>query len=126
LTKTLPWLRGLSQSVVQKSKLSEEQLLGFRFEAILLSKNSIGFGWLDYRQDIPICSERFLKWALIDQMVSLQRFWELASIYAFKPEEGIHYRPKIIRPQFGNIVFSAPIAFTPLGPMNVANDIRWT
>lgn len=125
LSLTLPWLRGIPQVVVQKSGLRAEQLREFRFESLLLSKNSTGFGWLTYRSDIPICSERFVRWALIDRKVSLQRFWELAAKYAFRPKENVHYRSKIIKPQFGNILFSAPTAFNVLGQFDPTNDIDW-
>lgn len=126
LALTLPWLRGIPLVVVQKSGLSHAQLRDFRFEAMLLSKNSTGFGWLNYRSDIPICSERFMKWALIDKKVSLQRFWELSAKYAFKPKENVHYRSKVVKPSFGNIQFSAPTAFNVLRQFEPMNDVDWT
>jgi len=121
----LNWLREHPPALIQKSGLSKQQLQDFRFEGMLLSKNSTGFGWLDYRNDIPICSDRFVRWAMYEKKIQLNRLWELASSYAFKPKENIHYTKKTITPQFGNLKFSAPIAFNLLDPFNPLTDIDW-
>lgn len=125
LILALPWLYNVPQALVQKSQLSEEYLREFRFKALLLSRNSVGFGWMNYRSDIPICSERFLKWALVEKKVSLEQFWELAARYAYKPKENVHYSSKVIRPKFGSIEFSAPTAFNVLARFDEAIDIDW-
>lgn len=125
LRLTLPWLREIPDVLIRKSELSEAQLREFRFEAMLLSKNSIGFGWIEHSCDIPICSERFLQWALVDQKVTLQRFWSLSSMYSFKPKENVHYVPKLLKVKFGKIRFTAPTAFNVLSQFDPPNDVEW-
>lgn len=126
LEVSLDWARSLPSQFTGRIEIPASELKEFQFEGIVVSRNSIGFGWSEYRQDIPICSERLLEWALQHKGLSLKQLWLFAGSYSYKLIQNTHFEQTDRTFKFGNITVTEHISFKVLKDFDPLTDIPWS
>jgi hypothetical protein len=88
--------------------LSAAELAEYEFQALVVSKNSLGSGQV-HRAGIPIINERLLHWVLgAPHHRNIRTLWQVGEERRYMPKEGKHYRYESGNPiAFGGIRFLA-------------------
>jgi len=102
---SLRWVTSLPVELEGLTGLSGHELRQYKFRAVVLSKNTIGSGWV-HLHGIPIVNERLLKWVLGEpHQESLQTLWQVGEERRYLPKRGKHFRDEDIKVSFANISF---------------------
>lgn len=102
---SLRWVTSLPVKLQDLTGLSSHELQHYEFQALVLSKNTIGSGWVHLR-GIPIVNERLLKWVLGEpHQKSLQTLWQIGEERRYLPKRGKHFRDEDIKVSFADISF---------------------
>jgi len=102
---SLRWVTSLPVELQSLIGLSSHELGQYEFQALVLSKNTIGSGWI-HLSGIPIVNERLLMWVLGEpHRKSLRALWQIGEERRYLPKRGKHFRDEDIKVSFANVNF---------------------
>lgn len=102
---SLRWLNDNQQTLTSKLNLPANQLEGYEFKGLVLSKNNLGRTHKDFAE-IPILNDRLLRWSMEKQnKTTLFELWQLILEFKFAPEARIHYEEGDIEFSLGGVAF---------------------
>lgn len=124
---SLRWLNSLPVELPRMTGLASDELREYEFQAVVLSKNTIGSGWV-HKHGIPIVNERLLTWLLGNpHRKRLRTLWQVGEGRRYLPKRGKHFDDKDIPVSFGNISFLGErMGAILIGAWDPANDIDLT
>ena len=100
---SLRWITSLPAELQSLTGLCSHELQQYKFQALVLSKNTIGSGWV-YLRGIPIVNERLLTWVLGEPLhKSLQTLWQVGEERRYLPKRGKHFIDKDIKVSFAGV-----------------------
>ena len=102
---SLKWVTSLPAELPAQTGVSRDELSQYEFRAFVLSKNTIGSGWI-YMPGVPIVNDRLLKWVLAEPHCrSLRALWQVGKERRYLPKRGKHFRDEDVKVGFANIDF---------------------
>ena len=101
------WLITKPDLLRQALGLTAAELAAMRFQVAVLSKNCLGsVGVYRHSPDIPVITERLLKWILgAPHRASLEAAWHIARTRSYFPIAGVHYADEDFESTFGAVTF---------------------
>jgi hypothetical protein len=126
-TLSLQWLNSRPNELQQLTGLSADELARYEFESMLLSKNTIGSGWV-HKPQIPIINERLVHWILGNpHRRNLRTLWQVGEERRYLPKRGKHFRDEDVAVRFGDIRFLGEgLGMTLKAPWDPEKDIDLT
>jgi hypothetical protein len=105
---SLQWLNARPLELQQVTGLSAAALAAYEFQALVVSKNSLGSGRV-YKAGIPIINARLLHWILgPPHHRKVRTLWQFGAEVRYLPKEGKRYQHVCESPiEFGGIRFLA-------------------
>jgi hypothetical protein len=104
-TKSLSWIRSNARSAAHHLGVSLSQVRDAEIKPIVLSKNTIGSGWVN-DASVPISNERLLKWVMAaPHHKSLRTWWQVCQGRRYLPRRPRHFRDIDMDATFGGIRF---------------------
>jgi len=124
---SLRWITSLPAELQSLTGLSSHELQQYKFQALVLSKNTIGSGWVHLR-GIPIVNERLLTWVLGEpHHKSLQALWQVGEERRYLPKRGKHFIDKDTKVRFvGVTLLGKNMGAKLIGSWEPAQDIDLT
>jgi hypothetical protein len=124
---TLEWLNSRPDELRQLTGLPAQELGKYEFKAMVLSKNTIGSGWV-HKPDIPIINERLLHWILgAPHRKKLRSLWQIGEEHRFLPKRGKHFLDEDVPVEFGDVRFLGKgLGMTWQAPWDPVADIDLT
>lgn len=102
---SLKWVASLPTDLSAQIGVSRDELPQYEFRAVVLSKNTIGSGWI-YMPGVPIVNERLLKWVLAaPHYRSLKALWRVGEERRYLPKREKHFKDEDVSVGFANINF---------------------
>lgn len=102
---TLGWLKSKSTKLRQVTGLASNELEKYEFKTMVLSKNTIGSGWV-HKRHLPIVNERLVDWILGDpHRRNLRTLWQVGEELRYLPKRGKHFKDVNEDIEFGGIRF---------------------
>jgi len=100
---SLRWVTSLPVELQGLTGLSNDELRQYEFQAVVISKNTIGSGWV-HQHDTPIVNQRLVEWILGEpHHKSLRTLWQVGEERRYLPKHGKHFSDKDIKVRFGDI-----------------------
>jgi hypothetical protein len=100
---SLRWVTSLPVELQNIIGLNSHELGQYEFQALVLSKNTIGSGWI-HLSGIPIVNMRLLMWVLGEpHHKSLRALWRIGEERRYMPKRGKHFRDEDIKVSFANV-----------------------
>jgi hypothetical protein len=100
----LKWLRSIPSNLAGRSGLSEETLRALDYSALVLSKNTLGTGYLP--TGIAVINEPLVQYTLgTPHRRSLRDLYRVATERRYLPQPGVHFVWKDLTASFGGIQF---------------------
>ena len=124
---SLGWVTSLPTKLQDLVGLSSDELGQYEFQALVLSKNTIGSGWI-HTSGIPIVNERLLMWVLGEpHRKSLRTLWQIGEERRYLPKRGKHFRDEDIKVEFAGVNFLGKnMGAKLIGAWDPAQDIDLT
>jgi len=124
---SVKWVASLPIELSIQIGASQDELRQYEFRALVLSKNTIGSGWI-YMPSVPIVNERLLKWVLADpHHKSLRALWRVGEERRYLPKSEKHFKDEDVRVSFANINFlGKDMGAKLIGSWEPASDIDFT
>jgi hypothetical protein len=124
---SLRWLMGKPNGLEGKLRMTKDEVAEIHFEAAVLSKNALGSSVCHRKApNIPVITERLLKWILGDPYrESLAALWHTSRKRSYFPVLGEHYSDEDFEADFNGVEFRAvALGMRNLKPWTPENGIK--
>ena len=124
---SLQWLNSTPRELKQLTGFSTDELAKYEFKTMVLSKNTIGSGWV-HKPQIPIINERLAHWISgSPHQRSLQTLWQVGEERRYLPKRDKHFKDEDVVVEFGGVRFLGErLGMTLQAPWDPEEDIELT